>query len=181
MNYLNTKESIKKIIKERIVTNLTIQGESMVFPDKTQKSIFKKSKMSKDVLLESIDFDCEVIAGAINFDYNITFKNCTFNNPVIFHGTNFEKRVSFEYCNFKDIVDFSSTYFLDEVNFRCCTFIDTLSFESAQFNSIFNFEQNLLKKGTNLLANRDQPNRALFNKPYNILDNKGLLDLNCHI
>lgn len=174
MNCLDTEEFIKKIVKERVAANLTIQGESLDFPDKMQKSMFKSSNISKDVLLENIKFDCEVIAGAINFDYTITFKKCTFNYPAIFHGTNFEKRVSFESCNFESMVDFSSTYFLDEANFRYCRFNDMLSFESAQFDSILNFEQNLLKKGTNLLGNMNQPNQVLFNKPHRILNNQGL-------
>jgi uncharacterized protein YjbI with pentapeptide repeats len=104
---------------------------------------------------ELVDFDTynfPIYFSEAEFDGQVDFSRCTFNNTFSLGGATFRRDALFRNIHFNDIFYPRNTKFHGNVNFRWTTFVDA-DFHDTIFNDKVNFRHSVFvgKKGTRFL------------------------------
>lgn len=102
-----------------------------------------------------------------NFEKDVRFENCTFQEESAFKyaefkqgasfaGSRFEEEALFKYSKFSKMVDFSNARFRDDANFKYVDFPVMANFSNATFDDEANFKYTKFPEGVNF-------QKAVFN------------------
>ena len=81
-----------------------------------------------------------------NFEEDILFKNCTFNDEALFKYSNFEKKAIFSNSHFKDASTFKYAKFHDAISFFNTTFDASSSFKYTNFSEHVSFAKSIFEE-----------------------------------
>jgi hypothetical protein len=158
-----TKLSNMKLKKEKGDNNSTKEYISTV----TAPVTFEKCTFNGSVLgYFNPDNGVNVVKSSnevynTNFEKDVRFENCTFEDDaafkysefkgkVSFAGSRFEEEALFKYAKFKETADFGKAEFEDDANFKYVTFPTVANFKNAQFNEEANFKYAKFQKGADM-------------------------------
>ena len=105
----------------------------------------------KDDVLAYIHDDRSGYTFIADFDKNVTFKSCEFQQNAMFKysdfdgradfsNTKFQRETTFKYAEFDEKADFSNTFFEDDATFKYAQFDEGVSFKSAIFEESWNIK-----------------------------------------
>ncbi|WP_420577905.1 pentapeptide repeat-containing protein [Ekhidna sp.] len=86
------------------------------------------------------DFDKNVIFSGCKFNENAMFKYSDFDGKVNFSGSDFQRETTFKYAEFDESADFSNTRFDDDATFKYAQFDEGVSFKNAVFEESWNIK-----------------------------------------
>jgi len=145
---------------------------------KSYKDNQVKSKLSGDIKFVNCTFEDHVYAYfhdkgmdhtdgnsvytfTVNFDGDVTFKDCTFKERAWFKysafeedsdfsGSQFEGSTTFKYSKFPERTSFANTVFEDDNTFKYTEFSEFVSFENAQFHEDATFKYTKFQDGVSM-------------------------------
>ena len=86
------------------------------------------------------DFDKDVVFVDCKFNENAMFKYSDFDGIADFSGADFQRKSTFKYAEFDDQADFSNTRFDDDATFKYAQFDEGASFKNAVFEESWNIK-----------------------------------------
>jgi len=86
------------------------------------------------------DFDREVVFSDCEFQEDAMFKYSDFDDKANFSGSEFERKTTFKYAEFDESADFSNTRFSDDAIFKYAQFDEGVSFNKALFEESWNIK-----------------------------------------
>lgn len=86
------------------------------------------------------DFDKNVVFFGCTFNENAMFKYSDFDGKVSFSGSDFQRETTFKYAEFDESADFSNTRFDDDATFKYAQFDEGVSFKNAVFEESWNIK-----------------------------------------
>ncbi|MFD3002252.1 pentapeptide repeat-containing protein [Pontibacter toksunensis] len=142
----DTKEYISTVTAPITFVNCTFKGDVRAYfnPDNGVSGVMNNTgevyntNFEKDVLFENCKFEQET-----------AFKYSEFKNDASFVSSRFSEEALFKYTKFAKNVNFSNARFEDEANFKYVNFPKGISFAGATFEEEANFKYAKFQEGVN--------------------------------
>lgn len=143
----DTREYISTVTAPVTFINCTFQGDVLAYfsPEDDGSGIF--SSGSNEVY--NTNFERDVLFGNCKFEQESAFKYSEFKAGASFVGSRFSEEALFKYSEFSRDVNFSNVRFEEEANFKYVEFPKTVSFAGATFAEEANFKYAKFQEGVN--------------------------------
>jgi hypothetical protein len=142
----DSKEYISTVTAPITFENCTFKGDVLAYfnPD----SGIDIAKQKNEVY--NTNFEKEVRFEKCTFEEAAAFKYSEFEQNVSFAGSQFDEEALFKYSEFEKAADFSKADFRELANFKYVTFPVAPDFKGATFNDDADFKYAKFEKGVNL-------------------------------
>lgn len=142
----DTKEYISTVTAPVTFVNCTFTGDVLAYfnPDNGISGVMNNANevyntnFEKDVLFENCKFEQEA-----------AFKYTEFKSSASFVGSRFAEEALFKYSKFSENVNFSNVRFEEDANFKYVDFPKGISFAGATFEEEANFKYAKFQQGVN--------------------------------
>lgn len=142
----DTKEYISTVTAPVTFVNCTFSGDVLAYfsPDSGASGIMNGSGE-----VYNTNFERDVLFENCRFEQGSAFKYSEFKGDASFVGSRFSEEALFKYTKFSQNANFSNVRFEEEANFKYVDFPRKISFAGATFEEEANFKYAKFKDGVN--------------------------------
>ncbi|MDX5422898.1 MAG: pentapeptide repeat-containing protein [Hymenobacteraceae bacterium] len=146
-NKYDTKEYISTVTAPLTFVNCTFKGNVLAYynPSNGTSGIFSSS--SNEVY--NTNFERDVVFENCRFEQESAFKYSKFDGAASFVGSHFNEEALFKYSDFNKGVNFSNVRFEEDANFKYVKFPAKVSFAGSTFGEEANFKYAKFREGVN--------------------------------
>ncbi|NDK56775.1 pentapeptide repeat-containing protein [Pontibacter fetidus] len=144
----DTKEYISTVTAPVVFEDCTFKGDVLAYfnPDgginiKDQKNEVYNTNFEEEVRFENCRFEQATAFKYSQFEQNVSFAGSRFEEEALFKYTEFEKGADFSKADFRDLANFKYVTFPAAPNFRGADFDDDADFKYAKFENGVNLQQ----------------------------------------
>ena len=145
----STKEYVSTVTAPLTFTNCTFTGKVLAYFNPDQGIMYFGNDDKKNELYNT-NFEKEVRFESCTFNQEATFKYSEFKQSVSFAGSTFKDQAFFKYTKFEAAPDFGKTKFTDGAVFKYVTFPAGTNFSQAVFNDDADFKYAKFPGNSNL-------------------------------
>lgn len=141
----STKEYISTVTAPISFVNCTFKGDVLAYfnPDNGVNIVNSSNEVY------NTNFEKDVRFENCTFEEKSAFKYSEFDGNVSFAGSRFSEEALFKYSKFRGATDFSEARFKEDANFKYVTFPGKVTFAAATFGGEANFKYAKFEEGVN--------------------------------
>lgn len=136
-------------------------GGNNTVEEKVESKILFVNCVFEDDVLAYIHHEDSGYTFIADFENDVRFKNCQFNENAMFKysdfeqnadfsGSKFKEETTFKYAKFEKRVSFENTFFEETATFKYAKFKEGVSFKNANFRDDLNFKYTKVKGDFNI-------------------------------
>lgn len=144
-----TKEYISTVKAPVSFTNCTFKGDVLAYFNPNNGEGVNIVNIGSGGEVYNTNFEGDVKFENCAFEEETAFKYSEFNGNVSFAGSRFNEEALFKYSKFPKSVDFSKVKFGEAANFKYVKFPEMPSFQGASFEEEANFKYAKFEEGVN--------------------------------